>query len=246
MNHIHLTEVDSTNTYAKQHAADFKVDTLISAHTQTGGRGQRGNSWEAEPGANLTLSIVTHPTAFPAIEQFAISEAFALAIVSFLQSEFGIEAKVKWPNDIYVGDRKICGILIEHSLTGQCIDRTIAGAGININQTLFFSPAPNPVSVAQLTGLQYDLSPLYDKLASLVRREWDIIATPQGREQTHRRFMSALWRGDGRMYPFEDTATGRRFMARIADISPRGFLTLTTADGTPLPPYAFKEVTFIL
>ena len=113
---------------------------MVTAYRQTAGQGQRGNSWEAEPGKNLTFSILYRPAGLPPMAQFAMSEAVALAVVDFL-GVHGLEAKVKWPNDIYVGDRKICGILIRHSITATCVDYSVIGVGINANQTEFLSDA---------------------------------------------------------------------------------------------------------
>ncbi|MDE7409349.1 MAG: biotin--[acetyl-CoA-carboxylase] ligase, partial [Muribaculaceae bacterium] len=114
---LHLDEVDSTNVYIMRNVAELEAPVMVTAYRQTAGQGQRGNSWEAEPGKNLTFSIFYRPVGLPPIAQFSMSEAVSLAVVDFLAGH-GIEAKVKWPNDIYVDDRKICGILIRHSVMG--------------------------------------------------------------------------------------------------------------------------------
>lgn len=151
MTHIALEEVSSTNTWLAQHADELLHLTMVTAERQTAGRGQRGNSWESEPGANLTFSLLIRPEGVPARSQFSISEATALAVTDLL-AIYGVKATVKWPNDIYVGDRKICGILIEHAVMGTSIMHSIIGAGLNVNQTRFVSDAPNPVSLLQLTA----------------------------------------------------------------------------------------------
>ncbi len=156
---IHLEEVDSTNAYIMREAANLVAPLMVLAHTQTAGQGQRGNSWESEPGKNLTFSIFYRPTALPPMAQFSMSEAVALSVVDFLEAH-GLEAKVKWPNDIYVGDSKICGILIRHSILGGVVSSSVIGVGIDVNQKVFLSDAPNPVSMWQLTGKEYDLSAL--------------------------------------------------------------------------------------
>ncbi|MDE6023615.1 MAG: biotin--[acetyl-CoA-carboxylase] ligase, partial [Muribaculaceae bacterium] len=129
---IHLEEVDSTNAYIKREAAGLEAPVMVVARSQTAGRGQRGNTWESEPGKNLTFSVLIRPDSFPAISQFSISEATALAVSDFLRLN-NIDSKVKWANDIYVGDRKICGILIQHSLAGFNIGYSVLGIGINVN-----------------------------------------------------------------------------------------------------------------
>lgn len=122
---------------------------MTAARRQTAGRGQRGNHWESEDFKNLCFSMPAYPDKVPPACQFAISEAVALAVVALLQNH-GIMASVKWPNDIYVNDSKICGILIDHALYGSSIRHTVISAGLNINQTRFLSDAPNPVSMKNI------------------------------------------------------------------------------------------------
>lgn len=241
---VHLKEVDSTNGYVMREAERLDAPVLVSAHTQTAGRGQRGNHWESEPGKNLTFSVLYRPEHFPAIEQFAISEAVALAIVDFLKSE-GIAAMVKWANDIYVGDRKICGILIQHALMGSEISHTVIGAGINVNQLRFVSDAPNPVSMAQLTGESYNLAYLEKKVALCLERRLAEISTHEGRKSLHDEFLRNIWRMDGNLYAYVDTSTATPFRARIKDILPDGRLILSLPDGAERR-YWFKEVAFTL
>lgn len=240
-----LDEVDSTNSYIARNVGQLDAPVMICARTQTGGRGQRGNSWESEPGANLTFSLLLRPEEFPAARQFAISEAFSLAVCDAL-AELGVETRVKWPNDIYAGDRKICGILIEHAVIGSVIMHTIAGAGINLNQRMFLSDAPNPVSVIQLTGRHTDVDAFGHRLSAIAEKRLErCFSGEQERERMHREYMHRLWRGDGALYPFRDTDTGLDFTARIADVAPNGMLTLAEPDGTTRL-YAFKEVSFLL
>lgn len=144
---------------------------VVAAREQTAGRGQRGNTWECEPGSNLSFSIVLRPGDLHAARQFCISEAVALAVAETVEEELrrnGVDdpVYVKWPNDIYVGDRKICGILIENTITGTHIDKSIVGIGLNVNQREFHSDAPNPVSIIQLTARETPLQPLLDRLTS--------------------------------------------------------------------------------
>lgn len=252
MQTIILPVVHSTNTYVAQNADTLPIPCVVRAVEQTAGRGQRGNTWEAEPGLNLTLSFHLRPAGILPRQQFAVSEAIALAVRDTL-ARYDIAARIKWPNDIYVGDRKICGILIEHSLYGMEIRRSIAGIGLNVNQNRFVSDAPNPVSMTQLTGKSYDLDEVTDILGEAVERRMKSVARSSSaghsdmpcRAEMHSEFMSALWRGEGE-WPFRDTATGEMFRASIADVSPEGFLTLRPSDGTPLRRYAFKEVAFHL
>lgn len=141
-----LKEIDSTNSEAHRRRHEATDFTVWAAEFQTAGRGQRGNTWESAAGENLTFSILFKPSNFLSTRQFELSEVVALGVVNYL-AEKGIEAKIKWPNDIYVGDKKICGILIENVLSGDTLSVCIAGIGINLNQKIFRSDAPNPTSV---------------------------------------------------------------------------------------------------
>ena len=121
-----LEETDSTLLCARDYDSRSRREfTLVAADYQTAGRGQRGTHWEAAPGRNLLFSVVAHPTAVPAAAQFRLSEACALAVAEAVDPLAG-GVTVKWPNDIYAGDRKLCGMLIEHDLTGAAIATTVA------------------------------------------------------------------------------------------------------------------------
>lgn len=240
MKTIEIDKVSSTNSWLAANCDRLEAPCLVYALAQTAGRGQRGNSWEAEPGRNLTASVLIVPEGVEPQQQFVISEAVALAVTDMLR-ESGVETKVKWPNDIYAGDKKICGILIEHSIMGREITRTIAGIGVNINQKVFRSDAPNPVSVVQLTGSEHPLAEVARILGEKI--EARIMQIPEG--TVHTEFMGNLWRGDGGYYPFYDKLLGEPISARIADIAPDGVLTLQTSDGEDRK-FAFKEVEFII
>jgi BirA family biotin operon repressor/biotin-[acetyl-CoA-carboxylase] ligase len=148
---IWLERVDSTNDEARRHISEIDNLSVVSALEQTKGRGQRGNRWSSQPGENLTFSLVVKDFRIKANEQSAISQATALSLVDLL-SRHEIKARIKWPNDIYAGDEKICGILIENSLKGSDIDWSIIGIGLNVNQTAFPEDLPNPTSMKLCTG----------------------------------------------------------------------------------------------
>lgn len=238
---IRLDTAESTNNSAAKLEKDLPATALVYTHTQTSGRGQKGNSWESEPYKNITASLLFHPQDFPANRQFALSEMIALCISDFL-SEQGADTRIKWPNDIYTGDRKICGILVEHVVTGKTISRTIAGFGININQKEFRSDAPNPVSLTMLTGKEYDIEELLGRLAEKLEEYIDRSKEPG---LIHEAFLARLWRNDGKYYPFNDRKSRERIEARIRDVAPTGMMTLELRDGT-LREYAFKEVEFVV
>jgi len=143
---IWFERIDSTNEEARRHISDIDNLSVLSASEQTAGRGQRGNTWTSRPGENLTFSIVLKSPVLMAEDHFALNEIAALSVTDFL-SIYGIKAEIKWPNDIYVDGRKICGILIENSFRGKSISTSIIGIGLNINQRNFNVNLPNPTSM---------------------------------------------------------------------------------------------------
>ncbi len=237
---ITLDTVDSTNSYAAAHAGSLTHGDIVMARGQTAGRGQRGNSWEAEPGLNLTLSVMLRPEATEAACQFDISSAVALGVVEMLSPLLpGMEVLIKWPNDIYVADRKIAGILIENSLSGRYIARSIAGIGVNINQREFRSDAPNPVSVWQLTGHTHPLGPLAATLGAAIMRMLELPV-----DELRSLYASRMWRREG-YHPYRDNLRGDDFMGRITGIAPTGHITIEDTAGHSRT-FAFKEVTALL
>lgn len=241
-----IGEVTSTISYLNEHISEYNHGDIVMTHCQTAGRGQRGNSWEAEPGKNLTFSFVMRGLKVPAAEQFCISEAVAIAIANVLM-RYADDVKIKWSNDIYVGDKKICGILIENTLLGSKITCSTAGIGININQREFTSPAPNPVSLFQITGKEYSLESLIKEFADELIAMVEPLRSPDYAtyaKQLEAQYMDMLYRGDGKMYGFA-LPDGSRFEARITSVAPDGKLTLTVADGSERSFY-FKEVSFVI
>ena len=242
--YIKVTQTASTNTYLSRLAATLPGGTVIFTPCQTAGRGQKGNSWESEDGKNLTFSMLLKRPPVKARDQFYLSEAAAIAVVEALTDEAGKTFTVKWPNDVYWHDKKVCGMLLENSLDGSDIARCIVGIGINVNQERFLSDAPNPVSLTGITHREHDLMALLKRVCTRIEALVDSLADDSARNDLHRRYMAALYRNDGAMHPFED-AEGHRFMASVAGIDPDGTLTLRHDDGT-LHDYLFKQVKHII
>ncbi len=242
--YIKVSQTASTNTYLSRLAATLPGGTVIYTPSQTAGRGQKGNSWESEDGKNLTFSMLLKRPPVKARDQFYLSEAAALAVVEALSAEAGDQFTVKWPNDVYWRDKKACGMLIESSLDGTDIAHSVIGIGININQERFLSDAPNPVSLKGITGHEHDLMAILKRVCSRIEQLVDALGDDNARESLHRQYMTALYRNDGNLHPFED-ASGHRFMASVAGIAPDGTLTLQHEDGTTHD-YLFKEVKHII
>lgn len=242
--YICLQEAESTNTRMKAMASQLPSGSVIYTPCQTAGRGQKGNTWESEPDKNLAFSFLLKNPNLAANEQFHISEACSLAVLDTL-SAFADGFAIKWPNDIYHGDNKICGILIENALFDKRIGYSIIGIGININQERFVSDAPNPISLKNITGRDYDLQELLTNVCQRIENLCDFSqATPTSLAATHSRFMAHLYRADGKMHPWE-LPDGTRFDATISGIAPDGILTLTKASGASRD-FAFKEVKHVI
>lgn len=242
--HIGLSSTDSTMLQLRRPEVVACHDLrflLLTTEFQTAGRGQRGTSWEAAAGRNLLFGIRCRPHFLPAAGQFALSEVQALAVALALDG-YVPHITVKWPNDIYYKDRKICGMLLEHELSGASISSTITGVGINVNQETFSSDAPNPVSLRQILSHEIRRKELLGAVCRCFERLYDRLEAGH-RSSIHAQYVSRLYRREGR-HPYE-TAAGERFVARIAGISPSGMLHLLDDDGRERV-FAFKEVRFIL
>ena len=242
--YLKVNQTASTNTYLSRLAATLPGGTVIYTPSQTAGRGQKGNSWESEDGKNLTFSLLLKRPPVKARDQFYLSEAAALAVVEALTEAAGNGFTVKWPNDVYWQDKKVCGMLIENSLDGSDIAHSIIGIGINVNQERFVSDAPNPVSLINITGREHDLDALLRQVCTRIEGLVANLGDENARVDLHNRYMAALYRNDGQQHPYED-ASGQRFMASVAGIAPDGTLTLRHSDGT-LHNYLFKEVRHII
>ena len=195
--------LDSTNEEVRRRIDELDNLSVVSALSQTAGRGQRGNTWSSAPGENLTFSILlkyTNDSAtspqLKASDQFIISEITALAVVEFLE-KYGISAKIKWPNDIYVNDKKICGILIENSLRGEYLNSSIIGIGLNINQRNFDVNLPNPTSFVEIQKKQksYNIFSMLEEFIEVFKIVYSkYIGVPDLRKELREDYTKRLWR----------------------------------------------------
>lgn len=245
---VALEETISTNQYISQLCNNLQESveelTTVTAEFQTSGKGQRGNTWEAEEGKNLLFSFVLYPTFLEARRQFILSQIVSLSIKEELEMWTG-DITIKWPNDIYWKNKKICGILIENDLSGHFIERSISGIGININQDEFHNDAPNPVSLKQITGKEYDR---YEILANILKRVQTYYNCLQTEDpDTYSaiitsRYARSLFRRRG--YHIYEDADGR-FSARLLRVEQDGRFVLEDESGKERE-YLFKEVQYIL
>lgn len=242
-NIIHLPETGSTNSYAIEMLAKARPDegcVIITDH-QTNGKGTDSNTWESEKGKNLTFSIILYPT-ITADRQFILNKAISLGICNFLRAELNHDdITIKWPNDIYITDKKVCGILIQNSIIGNHFDYMVIGIGLNINQTVFVSDAPNPVSLKQITGKEYDLEKLLQNLLKSVFEKYLRVLSGQGL-LIENEYYNALYR---LMEWHEFRINNSKTIARITGTNEYGQLVLETESGLLLN-CDLKEVQFII
>ena len=260
--------LDSTNDEALRHSDTLDNMSVLAAHCQTAGRGQKGNIWEAEKGMNLTFSIFLRfytmpqpaggtPGCIRAGEQFRISEAATLAQCRLL-SRHGIDARIKWPNDIYVGNRKISGMLVENSLSGEFLRTSVIGIGLNVNQTSFPSRLSNPTSMSAVTGKSFDTEKLLEEFMEIFSESIGTIYSP---EELKEEYEALLYKkgaetcfadmGERPAYlPAnavleEDSAGKKVFKGTIIGIGGSGMLEIRLADGS-VREFGFKEIAYII
>jgi BirA family biotin operon repressor/biotin-[acetyl-CoA-carboxylase] ligase len=238
---IRLRETGSTNQYLREYIQRERLaeGSVVVAEAQTAGRGQLGACWESAPGENLTFSLVLYPGGIPVNRQFTLSQIAALAVKETLDA-YTDGVSVKWPNDVYRHDKKICGMLIENSLLGRQMDYSIIGIGLNLNQTLFVSDAPNPVSLRQITGKKYDKEEVLNRFLRIFYHHY-LLLLQEKEEEIGAAYRRALYRGGGGFFAYRDA--GGRFEACIHDVEPAGHLLLQLRSGE-IRRYAFKEVCF--
>lgn len=229
---IKLTDIASTNDYLLGLNTDR--DICVVADYQSAGKGMGSNTWESEPGKNLLFSILVHPTWLPVRQQYLLSMAEAVAIVEVLGEGF----EIKWPNDIYYGDKKLSGTRIDVNLHGGKLRDVIIGTGININQEVFLSDAPNPVSLKNITGKEHDCDSLLQNILERFAYYYNKVQTaPQ--DIVHL-YHEHLYRRTGfHCYSDKDGT----FQAEIVRVAENGIITLRRTDNT-LSHYEFKELRF--
>ena len=188
-----FAELDSTNNEARRTLDGLDNFSVLATESQTAGRGQGLHTWYATPGRNLTFTVVLKPRQLDARDGILITYITTVSLVRFL-AEHGVEARIKWPNDIWVGDKKICGILIENVLDGQYVGASIIGIGLNINETGWPEELPNPVSLSELTGRQYDIHEELERFYKIFCRHAEMIYGEDGRKLLQEEFGKRVFR----------------------------------------------------
>lgn len=237
-----IEETDSTIRYMREEMPENNFFmTTVRAEYQTAGRGQGTNTWESERGKNLLCSIRINPEGLPANRQYAILQAAALAVRDTL-AVYTDGITIKWPNDIYWHDFKISGTLTECAICNGMVKSCIIGIGVNINQEVFTSDAPNPISLCAITGKHENITGICMKIVwklgfYLIHHINEGILN-----NLHDLYLNSLYRRTG-IHTYRD-AEGD-FTATIETVEPDGHLVLRRTDGRQSR-YAFKEVEFII
>ncbi|MFI3305382.1 MAG: biotin--[acetyl-CoA-carboxylase] ligase [Rikenellaceae bacterium] len=229
-------ETTSTNDLAK--GAEYGHGDAIWAHHQSAGRGQRGNKWSGGVGENIAFSVVFEPIALAASDQFVISQIAALALHDTM-AEYGVETRIKWTNDIYVGDKKLAGILIENSLCDGVVTRSVVGIGLNINQLQFDPSLPNPTSMAIVTSKSFDREEVLRRIHQKLMERIESIDA-EGVAESYRAHLYRI--GERHTYR---RPSGELFEATIEGVAQRGELLLREECGA-LNGYLFREVEFVI
>lgn len=243
MDNIHLIVLDqvaSTNEYLKKIIdKNTPAGTIVITNKQTKGRGQQNNKWESETGKNLTFSILLKP--FILAEQiFMISKAVSLGITDALSVEFGLDFRIKWPNDIYYENKKLAGILIENQMNGEKISYSIIGIGININQEIFLSDAPNPISLKNIVKKELHLNKILNKLLDHIAIWYEILKNEQF-EKINTAYQQNLYRNEGY---FHFMTKKEKINAKIIEVENDGKLILETLEGKRMGFY-LREISFL-
>ena len=235
-----IDELGSSNNYAASQLLTKRLPEgiVFVAGSQFDGRGQVSNKWESEPNKNLTFSIILYPDFIEISRQFEISKSISLGVVDFL-NELTDRVSIKWPNDIYIGNKKVAGILIENSIRIDKISSCIVGIGLNINQQKFISDAPNPVSLSQITGEMYGLEEMLSDLCVKIDARYHQLR--QGKiQQIDDDYSEMLYqRGIWSSYSDENGD----FEGQILGVDQIGRLMIETRAGN-INKYHFKEVVF--
>lgn len=240
-NLLHFRELSSTNETLKQLIREGKITkNYSSVYTdyQTHGRGQAQSSWTSLPAQNLLSSVAFFPSNLRADEQFRLSISVALAIRDYLQALISTKrVLIKWPNDIYIDDRKICGILIEQYISSNLISSSIIGIGLNVNQKVFPSELPNPTSIQLLRPSEspYIISEILQGILESLEKRLENIQS----QSLTQEYLSNLY-----LYktPAYYIANNQTFLGCIRGVSPLGELILENLDNGTLSKYFLKEI----
>ena len=239
INIIHYSSIESTNISATDLLSNSSPieGTVISAEFQSKGRGQIGRFWHSLPKLNLLFSTILYPTFLNSRQQFVISQLVCVALIKTLQN-LGIDAKIKWPNDIYIEDQKVAGILIQNQIQGKSIKSTVIGIGINVNQESFPHDLPNPISLKQVLNRDLDTEKLLKAIWMQIKSYYHKAAAGKI-DYIIREYHNAMYKIGEEQLLKSDT----QFEGRIKGVNQIGQLLVEVAGKTHT--FDFREVKWI-
>jgi BirA family biotin operon repressor/biotin-[acetyl-CoA-carboxylase] ligase len=241
---IFLEQVDSTNRYLMDKLTQERPGegTLVWAGHQTAGRGMDNNTWESAPGMNLTFSVVIYPDFLGADQQFYLNKVVSLALADVaLEILPGKDIRIKWPNDLYAGDHKLAGMLIQNGVKGNRFEYSVIGIGLNVNQVEFQEEVANPVSLKVMSGRDFDLHAVLDRILEALDHRYGMLIRGE-RAMLDRDYTSAMYRyGVVAGYNFR----GKDIRARISGVNRYGQLMLEIP-GEKILECDLKDVKFII
>jgi BirA family transcriptional regulator, biotin operon repressor / biotin---[acetyl-CoA-carboxylase] ligase len=238
-NVVFVPECHSTNTVLLDIAQKTSLSegTLVITNKQTNGRGQRGSGWEAEEGKNLTMSLLLNPTFLSVKDQFYLPIAISLAVHDFVSEGLPSQVKIKWPNDVMVGERKIAGILIENSLTSEKLQQSVVGIGLNVNQKIF--SIATATSLAMETQKEFDISTELSRLLEKLENRYLQLRAGKKRKLNEAYLKNLYWIGESHAFAVQ----GQQLIGKIEGIDESGKLKVNCAG--IINYYDLKEISFL-
>lgn len=239
---IKLNAIDSTSTFLKEMATNSSLEnyTTVVANTQTNGRGQRENTWQSEPNKNLTFSVFIKDIELPIEDQKYLNFAICLAVFEIISNHLKNNIFIKWPNDIMSANQKLCGILIENTISKNCINKTIVGIGLNVNQEIFSSNLKKISSLKKISGKTYDLELLLNQILGTLKKQITLL-NHKNFSKLERDYLNVMYkRNSPSMFK---TSNNVLFMGKILGVSKSGRLKIEAQDGI-IKEFGIKEVSF--
>ena len=241
-NFLKISETNSTNLYLRKLLSESDLPDFfcVSADFQTSGRGQQGTTWQSNRGENLLFSFLIHSEKIPLDKQFLLSEIVSIGICNALENS-GLDAKIKWANDIFYQDKKLAGILIETIISGDKMKYAIVGVGLNVNQIEFSKDLPNAISLRQILGKVVDCQVVLENILtkiSVLFENFDV----NNSDDLQKKYFNLLYRNSG-YHLFEEN--NEKFCAKILSVASDGCLKLLI-DNDLEKSFYFKEIKFVL
>lgn len=239
---IHFDTIDSTNAYCELLDLDQVEEfAIVIADEQTAGRGQQDHTWASETGKNLTFSLILHPSFLSVRDQYMITKVLSLALCDYLGHQLGVPATIKWPNDIYIGTKKICGMLVANKLKKNQLSTCICGIGLNVNQTSFPDWVPNPTSMSLLSGYEFNTNAELELLIHYIQNRYDQLQDGAVTQLDNDYLSKLMNMGKEVQYLYD----GQAITARILGVNCYGHLILET-DCSKILTCQMGEVSLVL